>query len=216
MLEAVIDDFCDAVPVHELRSGIRAVSEFLTAVDGQAVGKTRREEPQEHAPAFDGLTPWQYGYRQARDLRSRLGISGPIPADLIFILQEALSFEILPLDAPAGIEAIAAPGRAHTATFGITKQIAREESRRFVLCRALSDSLALQTPTLVTRSQTEHQQRNRAFAAEFLAPAAALRERLPRNRLTEEDLEDLAQEFRVSGFVIRHQVENHQLATVTE
>ena len=73
----------------------------------------------------------------------------------------------------------------------------------------------LHKPSLVTNTQTEHQQRNRAFAAEFLAPAEAIRERLPASHLSEEDVEDLAQEFRVSGFVVRHQIENHKLAVIT-
>ena len=95
--------------------------------------------------------------------------------------------------------------------FGFPSRL-REESKRFILCRALSDYLALGHPSLVTRSVTEHQQRNRAFAAEFLAPAESIRERIGGDRVGEEDIEDLAQEFKVSDRVIRHQIQNHKLA----
>jgi Zn-dependent peptidase ImmA (M78 family) len=61
---------------------------------------------------------------------------------------------------------------------------------------------------IVTRSHSERQKRNRAFAAEFLVPAKALRGALPRRVLTDEDVDDLAEEFGVSAAVIRHQVEN--------
>jgi hypothetical protein len=77
-------------------------------------------------------------------------------------------------------------------------------------CRPLSGQHRVR---VVTRTQTEHQQRNRAFAAEFLTPAESIREHLPTDRLSDEDLEDLAQQFGVS-FVIRHQIENHGLARV--
>ena len=64
----------------------------------------------------------------------------------------------------------------------------------------------------MTRSGTEHQQRNRAFAAEFLAPAEFIKERIGGHRVGEEDMEELAQEFQVSDLVIRHQIQNHNLA----
>ena len=56
---------------------------------------------------------------------------------------------------------------------------------------------------------------NRAFAAEFLAPQAMLGSRLSSDVVDEEEIEDLASEFGVSGFVIRHQIENHELARVS-
>jgi Zn-dependent peptidase ImmA (M78 family) len=64
----------------------------------------------------------------------------------------------------------------------------------------------------VTRTGTEHQQRNRAFAAEFLAPAESIRDRIGGDRVAEEDVEELAQEFQVSELVIRHQIQNDKLA----
>jgi Zn-dependent peptidase ImmA (M78 family) len=95
--------------------------------------------------------------------------------------------------------------------FGVPAQV-REEQRRFSLCRALSDYLASGLPSLVTRSQTEHQQRNRAFAAQFLAPAESIRKRIMGWSPDEDGVYELAREFRVSELVIRHQIRNHGLA----
>lgn len=212
---AVIDDFCDAVRPDEIPAGIKAVRDFLDSLEDAGRCQTAWHDVRERLAISNGHTPWHYGYRQAQRLREYLGITGPIKTDLVPMLRQVFdSVKPRQFDAPARIEAIAATGENDMPGIGITSRMAREESQRFLLCRALSDLLAVNAPSLVTRAETEHQQRNRAFAAEFLAPAAAIQERLSGDTLTEEDLEDLAHEFRVSGFVIRHQIENHKLATL--
>jgi IrrE N-terminal-like domain len=212
--QTVIDDFCDAVTPIQIPSGVKAVKEFMDSVDAlpyEGCWPDLRASLQ----ISNGLAPWKYGYEQAHRLRSHLGIKDSIRGELVSFLGNALgSFAVRPFEAPAGIEAMAAPTHTRAPRFGIPNGAIREDSRRFRLCRALSDFLTLDEPSLVTRSQTEHQQRNRAFAAEFLAPAALIRDRIATDRVSEEELEDLAQEFGVSGFVIRHQIENHNLATI--
>jgi hypothetical protein len=213
--QTVIDDFCDAITLSHISSGVTAVRVFLDSLEECPPAKGRWGDLHRELRTSNGLPPWQYGYQQAQRLRSAVGIQGPIDGDIVGFLRETLdSFEIDPFDAPEGIEAITAPSSTQAPRFGIPERVVRPESRRFVLCRALSDFLSLSGPALVTRTQTEHQQRNRAFAAEFLAPAASIRERLGTDRVWEDDLEDLSQEFGVSGLVIRHQIENHKLATI--
>ena len=68
------------------------------------------------------------------------------------------------------------------------------------------------TAWLVTTSKSERQQRNRAFAAELLAPSALLRERITHATVADNEVDALAQEFHVSSLVIEHQIENHELA----
>lgn len=63
---------------------------------------------------------------------------------------------------------------------------------------------------LLTSSVTSLQRAARAFAAELLAPAAALARRVS-GRLNDHDIEKLATEFMVSPQLIWHQVENHGL-----
>jgi len=71
-------------------------------------------------------------------------------------------------------------------------------------------------PRLVTGVNTERQKRNRAFAAEFLAPADAIRKRLTAGEVSQEDIDDLAGDMGVSPFVVEHQIVNHRLAEVVE
>jgi hypothetical protein len=141
-----------------------------------------------------------------------LGLTGALTTDLNAFLTRSLgSFDIREVAVSSRIDAISAPTQTGAPLFGYRPHL-REENKRFILCRALSDHLASGQPSLVTRGATEHQQRNRAFAAEFLAPADSIRERIDRDRVGEEDIEELAQDFQVSDLVIRHQIQNHHLA----
>ena len=68
------------------------------------------------------------------------------------------------------------------------------------------------TPSLLSAAPTTHQQIGRAFAAEFLAPAKLIEDRLPPDQVGRDDLEDLGATFEVSPWVIEHQIRNHGLA----
>ena len=87
------------------------------------------------------------------------------------------------------------------------------ESRRFHFCRALAEIAALPSKdALITKARSARQQRNRAFAAEFLVPSNALRERVKRPFVDADDIADMADEFGVYSDVIRHQIVNHNIA----
>ena len=67
----------------------------------------------------------------------------------------------------------------------------------------------------MTRVNANSQKYPRAFAAELVAPASELQRSLKgRTVLGEEDIADLAEQFDTSEFVIRHQMENHHLASI--
>ena len=86
---------------------------------------------------------------------------------------------------------------------------------RFHFCRALAEVLTPPgTDRLLTRAHSERQQRNRAFAAEFLAPSHALKKRVSLPVVDAEDIDELAVEFGVSSLLIVHQVVNHRIARV--
>jgi Zn-dependent peptidase ImmA (M78 family) len=55
---------------------------------------------------------------------------------------------------------------------------------------------------------------NRAFAAEFLAPHGMLKGDLSGAMIGEDEIDDVALDYGVSTFVVRHQIENHRLARV--
>jgi hypothetical protein len=210
--EPVVGDFCDAIPLAQMVSGAEAVKAFIDSASAAAPERGRWREFQNGLGWQGTGIPWRDGYNEARALRSGLGLTGPIASDLnSFLNRELGSFEIRDFAVASRIDAISAPTQTGAPLFGYRSRL-REENKRFILCRALSDHLASGQPSLVTRSGTEHQQRNRAFAAEFLAPAESIRERIGGDRVGEEDIEEVAQEFQVSDLVIRHQIQNHNLA----
>ena len=87
-----------------------------------------------------------------------------------------------------------------------------DAGRRFLFCRALAEAITSQGDALVTKGNTERQQRNRAFAAEFLAPSASLESRIVNRVVDDEQVDDLAEEFGVSSQVVVHQIQNHKIA----
>ena len=210
--EPMAEDFCDAIPLAQMTSGAEAVKAFIDSASATALNEGRWREFREKLQWRGTEVPWRDGYNEARALRAYLGRSGPIATGLdSFLKQEFGSLEIREFEVAPRIDAISAPTQTAAPLFGFPSRL-REESKRFILCRALSDHLASGQPSLVTRTATEHQQRNRAFAAEFLAPAESIRDRIGGDRVAEEDVEELAQEFQVSELVIRHQIQNHKLA----
>jgi Zn-dependent peptidase ImmA (M78 family) len=66
---------------------------------------------------------------------------------------------------------------------------------------------------LVTSAYTDKQKIERAFAAELLAPAAGVAERISAYPSTDDldEIEETADHFRVSPMIIEHQIRN-QLA----
>ncbi len=210
--EPMVEDFCDAIPLAQLASGAGAIRAFIDSALLATPEEGRWREVRERLRSCGEEIPWRDGYNEARALRSYLGLNGPIAAGLDSFLSGALgSFEVKEFAAPSRIDAVSAPAQTHAPVFGFPPGLG-EGQRRFSLCRALCDHLVSGQPSLVTRSRTEHQQRNRAFAAEFLAPADSIRERIGGDRVAEEDIEELAREFEVSDLVIRHQIQNHNLA----
>jgi hypothetical protein len=210
--EPLLEDYCDAISLPQIASGAATVKAFLDSAGRGVPSEGKWRSAREAVGVSQSATPWMDGYHQALALRAFLGLNGKAPTEPDLLLRDAFgSFEVRDFAAPGRIQAITAPGEDCVPVFGVPAQV-REEQRRFSLCRALSDYLASGLPSLVTRSQTEHQQRNRAFAAQFLAPAESIRKRIMGWSPDEDGVYELAREFRVSELVIRHQIRNHGLA----
>lgn len=162
--------------------------------------------------------PWRDGYRLARRLRRILGLDGaPLPTEeLARALEQPPEFldRAPPADfsATALFDGVVAQDTNGRASFALRPS--REDSRRFVMCRALAEALTVRADAVLTRAPTHRQKRNRAFAAEFLAPAEALRQRVPHWIVHEDAVAELAETFCVSAVVIERQLENHRIAQV--
>ena len=165
--------------------------------------------------------PWVAGYDLARQLRRELDVERePLPTTAA--LASALGESAEKID---NVPTVASLGGATLIDGAVTHDDAghpafalrslREDNRRFLFCRALAPAMdGSGSDTLLTKARSEQQQRNRAFAAEFLVPAESLRERVPHPVVDGHDIDELAATFGVSDWVIRHQLDNHRIAQV--
>ena len=164
-------------------------------------------------------TPWEQGYRVARTLRQRLGFAAePIGSDAD--LAAALGLPALgcvtltEAGAKRLFDGLVEIADGERPAFLTTKS--RPEQVRFAFCRGLFEYLtAPDTPSaLTTAARTDRQKRNRAFAAEFLAPAEWLRGRIVGTWASADEMDEWAAELGVSVEVVQRQVQNHRLAVV--
>lgn len=199
VLRAIADARSNALPLQRLRSF------------GQRVSGTHTVS----------AAPWVVGYDLARQLRRELDIERePLPttAALASALGEsAENIDNVPTVAslPGATLIDGAVTHDDAGHPGFALRSVRDDNRRFLFCRALAPAMDWSgSDTLLTKARSEQQQRNRAFAAEFLVPADSLRERVPHAVVDGHDIDELAGTFGVSDWVIRHQLINHRIAQV--
>ena len=171
--------------------------------------------------AWTGDNPWQAGYALARDVRRRLGLDGePLPdmeALSTALREDAGSLREATRPRDLGVtnlvNGVVVSDGDGVPCFAVASLY--DSNRRFHFCRGVAEVLTFPgSPALLTRARSDRQQRSRAFAAEFLAPAAALRTRVPRQVVDDEDIDELAAEFGVSSWLIRHQLQNQGIARI--
>lgn len=214
----LLDELASATDFSCLESAARRLeSMLLDASRAESPLVSIRSLAEGQLGATSLSTPWDMGYERARNLRELLGLNGRVLATNRE-LAEAIgtSEERLFLgwqdhgDLRWNVDALVAPAANGNPVILSAKRW--DDSRRFAVCRGLYESLSGASQALVSRARTDRQQANRAFAAEFLAPAELLRERISREGLDDEQISDLAEEFGVSSKVIEHQIENHRIA----
>ena len=219
--ETVFEEAIAVLDVDYLEAEAAAIATALEPGNGTRLPLEHVRAASTQTTVRTGGSPWQAGYALARNVRQHLGLDGePLPT------MEALGKALR--ENPASlVEAIQARdlgaadlvnGVVSADEDGLPAFALRhgpESSRRFHFCRGLAEVLTSPgSAALLTQARSDRQQRNRAFAAEFLAPAAALQARVPRPALDEEDVDELAAEFGVSSWLIAHQLENHQIARI--
>lgn len=164
-------------------------------------------------PPASGERPWERGYDMACSVRCQLGAGqnryefaeAGAPLAVHVRREPTLSPRIDGLVAPDAPACVTKPRGAAGA--------------RFMAARALGDYLGRSGPGpgLLSTLATDRQAQSRAFAAEFLAPAGALRARIGGAAFVEsDDVDEFAREFDVSPVVISRQIENHGLASIVE
>jgi hypothetical protein len=168
------------------------------------------------------LMPWDQGYALARTMRTSLGCNGLKFSSLDEIghilggsanqLEQSTQHK----EIFTGVEAVVGENRNASPGF-VFKPRNRPENVIFTFCRAMCDYFFQPgSPSLILETNTETQKRNRAFAAEFLAPAELIQSRLAGRETTREEMDEIAYMMGVSSYVVAHHVQNHGLAVVRD
>jgi hypothetical protein len=150
--------------------------------------------------------PWRDGYRRAREIRQLLGLASTEWAPIDELIKVASVID----EPPSNVDALV---RVTGESAGIVVgPHTNDASRRFAGARALARKVSEPRTglSLLTRGKGYADRVERAFAAEFLAPADGLR------KILMGDYSDSAQQIAadrlgVSPSVIEHQIDN-QLA----
>ena len=217
----LLHDFLSLATVNELASQTSALATASESIASDAddidalVGMRSQA-----APCKTGANPWETGYHFAAELRARLN-GGTWKSRSLDDLAGHLSLDHLDhclLPETGGcpfLDALTGPNQHDNPKFLIEKK--RADSRQFAFCRATFEHLTSSPGRFaaVSKLRTDRQQMNRAFAAEFLAPHEMLKSDLSGATIGEDEIDDLAVEYGVSAFVVRHQIENHGLAHVS-
>lgn len=217
------DDFFASADSQHLATQLARLLDGVNNIKALPEDLTVLKDLQKDTRKIDVLyTPWEQGYAFARELRQRLEIEHRLIGDMhdlsacLGVDSQALQRVILPTNGQAHFfDALVAVNGKGSPGFVIDRR--QPEARKFALCRGLFEYLTSEqgAPALISATRSERQKRNRAFAAEFLAPAALLKEHLHGETLDEEEIDEVAEIFRVSSYVIRHQIGNHHLARLT-
>ncbi len=202
---ALLSDLARVVPLSE----VQLATDWLKAA-GRAL-RTRHFELPElgHVDwsSSAGLPAWRVGYEMARQLRQLLGLSELESAPV----GELVALRATKAEPPNNVDAVV---RLDHSNGGVVVGAGTSSiARRFVGARALGRRAlnpAAGGTSLLTRSSRYGERAERAFAAEFLAPAKGIAEVLGGN-LSDEAVLRAAKRFDVSPLLIEHQVEN-QLA----
>lgn len=217
----------EAIPIIDTTDPLQDAERIRSAVQTTRSNRLRLERLRPLAESI-GKKPlhgssWELGYDLARQARHALELDGqPIRtvdalAEILGADGEELNQVFRPLNTLGElqlIDGVVAGGEQASYAFGLRR--AGESGQRFTFCRALGEAITSNADALVTRGNTERQQRNRAFAAEFLAPSSGLKARVTRRNIGADEVDDLAEEYGVSPFVIRHQVGNHEIAQLVD
>ena len=171
-----------------------------------------------------GIYPWIAGYAAARHMRRVLDLDQGDPLPTLSHIAQALQEDARSIERvtdsqksfvwPNLVDAVVAQDDEGPA-FAFRWLGKLEEARRFHFCRALAEVLfSPGSDALLTKAHTERQMRNRAFAAEFLAPSKGLGKRVRRKVVDNDDLNELAAEYGVSARLIEQQLRAHRIAEI--
>ena len=204
--EAFLGEATSALDAGALDREVRALSGAIAEAGANSLPLESLEAFRVQHALGGGLTPWEEGYDMARRFRRGLGLDGePLAtieqvADALGEDAELIEKAISPVEQLSGtplIDGVVTRDDDERPAFAFRRL--GEDSRRFHFCRSLAEVLTSpDSDSLITRARSERQQRNRAFAAEFLAPSSGLERMVSRPVVDGSDIDEMATEFGVS------------------
>lgn len=210
--EKLLRDFLDAVEPELIGAGLDWIDEITRFIQSGPNVAGASLDPLRHpeAPHGPGFTlPWDVGYADARRIRASLGLGDQQPFDVGSFVPVTES----PYGG-RGLQGLGGRSRAGSSLLVLGRGM-REGPKRFAGARALWHFVVEpdRDRFLITNAYTDRQRVERAFAAEVLAPAAGIAAFLGETRgiVTQSDVEDAADHFRVSPLLVQWQIQN-QLA----
>ena len=213
------DDLLDAAHPHALRRDL----DWLHQAEALAADAGGGRSPESVSCNSDAETAHKHGYACAAALRQHLSpANGHEPINDLDEILDRLGWARSPsrtmnLEPASPLEAVLTRSNegAPVAIIGD----AGRAGNRFRLARTVFlRHFARNGKThrrLITEAHTWEQRASRAFAAEFLAPAAALSKQ-PGGRASPNEIDELAHHYGVSSQAIGHQIENHRLAWIND
>lgn len=158
--------------------------------------------------------PYRAGYRRAEAVRREFGMNPESPlSDPLEVLERQFG-TIITVWTPEGDRPDIEAAVERNGVYAIAASARPARAQRFLLARAFHHwqfvTHGAHSLRLLTRARDWQQSASRAFAAELLAPAAALAARL-KGESGWDFQTQLADEFQVDSEVIAHQLVNHGL-----
>lgn len=166
-------------------------------------------EIKEKIPGFKDYQPWKRGYKEAQWVRANFFNASFKLNDFYSLIEETTHNEEIPFDF---CMAVTKTSDDLNPTF-----IHPDKLSHFQAGRVLGDYIhsSGNTCKLMTKLYTPEQKYSRAFAAELIAPAESLRNDLKgKCYVCDDDIAELSQKYQINDSVIRHQIENHNLAKI--
>jgi hypothetical protein len=217
------DEFFAAADLPSLSEQSRAVHSFIKSAAKSDIALKPLQRLRKRGLDIDArLAPWKQGYEAAAQVRNRLKFDGH-RIDSLSSLGDALQLDPdewmrASSKTHKGLDFLDAAVAVtdHKGALFAIKPIRSETGRTFAACRAVLEYLVDrdEVAALIAPTYSARQKRNRAFAAELLAPADAIRNKLSSKVISHEDVEAVADELSVSPFVVEHQINNHKLARI--
>lgn len=218
--DPVADDLLDAAGLDTIEGDLAWIDRAHRRARNARRTSRGNDSPRHpyRAGREDDSTAYDVGYEAARGLRAHAGTDPTLPDMPAFLRRLGWADEpLLTIDTSPSdrVRAVLDHGRDDAPVLA-AHHPANKASARFLLAR----SLFLQTRSriaerrLVTAAHTWDQRASRAFAAEFLAPASALRDRIRGDSVSAREVAQYADEFAVDPALIERQIENHALARV--